>query len=242
MSKPKANNLFHFTKSIDVLKSILKDGLLPKYCLEDLSWFGMDRHMAHPMVCFCDIPLSRIQEHTSFYGEYGIGLTKDWGLKNQLNPVIYCDNSGLVNHAANTLAQIDLNGLDKNMADSITLAFACFAKITKPLTGSMYVGGSIMQKEFYQESEWRYIPREGLKDAGVFEDEFEKDRESLNKEMAKHRLELSPNDIAYIFVKKDADIPGLVDFINNSLGSFPLNDLKILYTRIVSLDTLTGDL
>jgi hypothetical protein len=86
------------------------------------------------------------------------------------------------------------------------------------------------------------MPREGLKDTVVFKDQFEKDRESLNNEIEKNRLELSPNDIAYIFVKKEADIPGLVDFINNNLGSFPLNDLKILYTRIVSLDTLTGDL
>jgi hypothetical protein len=242
MSKPKSNNLFHFTKSIDVLKSILKNGLLPRYCLEDMSWVGMAGHMAYPMVCFCDIPLSRIQEHTSFYGEYGIGLTKDWGLKNQLDPVIYCTNNGLVSRAASTLLEIDTNSLDENLTNNISLAFACFAKLTKPLAGSMYVGGSIVQKEFYQESEWRYMPREGLKDTVVFKDQFEKDRESLNNEIEKNRLELSPNDIAYIFVKKEADIPGLVDFINNNLGSFPLNDLKILYTRIVSLDTLTGDL
>jgi hypothetical protein len=75
--KPKSHTLFHFTKNVEFVKNILLDGFWPRYCLEDLSWYVFDvGYVAFPMVCFCDIPLSRINEHVGFYGEYGIGVTK----------------------------------------------------------------------------------------------------------------------------------------------------------------------
>ena len=81
--EPKSDNLFHFTKTLDILKSILKNRIYPRFCLEDIEWCGLspDKFLAFPMSCFCDIPLSRLSEHTDFYGNYGIGLTKDWGVK-----------------------------------------------------------------------------------------------------------------------------------------------------------------
>jgi len=90
-NSPRAISLFHFTKSMDVLQTILKEGFWPRYCLEDVQWQGHDTYefVAYPMVCFCDIPISRISEHVGFYGSYGIGLTKQWGIKNNLNPVFY---------------------------------------------------------------------------------------------------------------------------------------------------------
>ena len=41
------------------------------------------------MVCFCDIPLSQIRKHVAVYGQYGIGLTKEWGLGRKVAPVYY---------------------------------------------------------------------------------------------------------------------------------------------------------
>ena len=71
--KPKSHTLFHFTKSRDTLKLVLKNGFWPRYCLEDIQWIGEDRfpYISIPIVCFCDIPLSRIQEHVGCYGEFG---------------------------------------------------------------------------------------------------------------------------------------------------------------------------
>ncbi len=52
-----------------------------------------------PMVCFCDIRFSAIGEHLETYGHkpddagpgqaYAIGLTKQWGQRNGLNPILY---------------------------------------------------------------------------------------------------------------------------------------------------------
>ncbi|MFU0923178.1 abortive infection system antitoxin AbiGi family protein [Kluyvera sichuanensis] len=81
--KPKSETLFHFTKSSDTLEIILKNGFWPRYCLEDIRWleFTDVEYVSYPMVCFCDIPLSRISEHVSFYGSFGLGVSKDWAKK-----------------------------------------------------------------------------------------------------------------------------------------------------------------
>jgi hypothetical protein len=97
--RPRSQSLFHFTNQAESLFDILKAGFWPKYCLEDIGWQNFEKfdYIAFPMVCFCDIPLSRIAEHTGYYGSYGIGLKKEWAEKNALNPVLYisspCEDS-----------------------------------------------------------------------------------------------------------------------------------------------------
>lgn len=54
---------------------------------------NMHDFVAFPMVCFCDIPLSRIDEHIGFYGKFGIGMTRKWAEQNGLNPVLYASGS-----------------------------------------------------------------------------------------------------------------------------------------------------
>ena len=76
MPKPKSLTLFHFTKTVE-------------------SWLGFDTtpNVAIPVVCFCDIPLSRISDHIGFYGNFGIGLTKEWAMSNGLNPLLYVSST-----------------------------------------------------------------------------------------------------------------------------------------------------
>lgn len=239
--KPKSDNLFHFTKSLDVLKLILKHGIQPRYCLEDVEWFGFDDHkyIAFPMCCFCDIPLSRISEHTDFYGSFGLGLTKEWGAKNGLNPVVYSPEGGIVQDLMKFMFYLDHDSFEESIQEGMYHHSYRLWSLLKPTKGKMVVSGSIVEKDFYQESEWRFVPpgRELLT-----QNTYKEDKEKANTEVFKYTLQLSPCDIKYIFVRSDSDIPELVDFINTQLGNFPLNDLKILQSRIVSLDTLASDL
>jgi len=73
------NSILHYTKSIEALKGILSEGFKIKYCSEKLiltTGKGNGSFAAHPIISFCDIPLSNSARHFKSYGKYGIGLTK----------------------------------------------------------------------------------------------------------------------------------------------------------------------
>src|ERR1044072_4036723 len=96
-----SNTLFHFTNNAENLMSILSSGFKPRFCLEqfgtmDLFLTESEKEIvtnkelneeAIPISCFCDLPMSHISSHLEFYGAYGIGLTKDWAIKNGLTPI-----------------------------------------------------------------------------------------------------------------------------------------------------------
>ena len=159
MSAPKSTTLFHFTKSLDVLKNILKTGFIPRYCLEDINWagFGDDDFVAFPIVCFCDIPLSRITDHVQFYGKFGIGMKQSWAIANGLNPIIYVSQTGhlaqLFKKAAEAARIAQEAKADATFGDNIRSIIG----FTKPLTGTVMVQGQPVSKAFFQESEWRYF-------------------------------------------------------------------------------------
>jgi hypothetical protein len=237
MTAPRAETLFHFTKSLDVVKLILKNGYCPRYCLEDVEWQEWGHELiAYAMTCFCDIPLSRITEHTDFYGQFGLGMTKEWGLRNSLNPVIYFPPSGLVSQHARYLLGLNLDDADEE--DRLNGHTFDLFKLMKPIRGKMVIAGKILEKNFYQESEWRYAPKI---DNMIYKDEFDKECDNANVEAASYSLRFTPADVRYIFVPSDAEIPALCDFITTEMGAFPLNDLKILQTRIVSLENIAAD-
>ena len=76
-----SNTLFHFTNNIDNLLDILKNDFRPHFCRERFIENGKHvQEISTPMVSFCDLPLSLVKEHLTFYGCYGIGLSKDWGI------------------------------------------------------------------------------------------------------------------------------------------------------------------
>jgi len=55
-------------------------------------------------------------------------------------------------------------------------------------------------------------------------------------------LKFSPRDIKYIFVKYDSDIPNIINFIQSDLDHYPSSDVKILLSRVTSLESISHDL
>lgn len=103
----------------------------------------------------------------------------------------------------------------------------------------MIVAGNIVEKDFYQENEWRYVPEEFKL---LHQKDFDEKLDEMNKEVESQKLIFTPSEVKYIFVKSDNEIPTIVDFIQNNLDRFPLNDIKILTSRIISLETIARDL
>jgi hypothetical protein len=89
-----SDTLFHFTKSRTNLERILVERFKITYCKENFQLLGKPSgEYYYPMISFCDLPLGSIKNHIAKYGCYGIGMTKEWGIKNKLNPVLYLENS-----------------------------------------------------------------------------------------------------------------------------------------------------
>ncbi len=229
----RTKSLFHFTSELETLFSILKNGFWPRISFEDISWVGHDDFYGNPMVCFCDIALSKLSVHTSFYGNYGIGMTREWGINNGLNPLMYISSNSILSETLNSLMS---NAKVKAKADAmITLLY------TKPLFGQMLDNGNNIEKNFYEECEWRYLDTSL---GGIFRSDI-KDINEVDIENDKtlsRALKFKPSDIRYILVNKENDVIRLIDFINSHLGEYSHNELKVMTTKIVILEELGKDI
>lgn len=245
--KPRSSTLFHFTKSIESLKSILSNGFYPRYCLEDTSWLDWpgNKH-AFPMVCFCDIPLSKMFEHVENYGSYGIGLSKEWGCSKLVVPVSYVS---MGNGFASDVVQ-KLSGVWKLVNEhnakcyrtSNAVQELCvqgtfnLMKYVKPLSGSMVSNGKIRQDvDFQQENEWRYIPTLPSDDMGMMNEIDFNDENTLNmnnQEIAKLPLGFSFGDIKYIFVNDYHEVAviyaHLLDLMKEAGNSEVLPNISVI--------------
>src|SRR6478736_2020137 len=91
-----ANTLFHFT-SIKGLTGILSSsGFYCQYSDEHFENIlppkNHYRFTYIPMTSFCDLTIMQLSSdsvHRKNFGEFGIGLTKEWGIRNGVSPVMY---------------------------------------------------------------------------------------------------------------------------------------------------------
>jgi hypothetical protein len=244
--QPKSNTLFHFTKSLNILQKVLEEGFWPRYCQEDMAWFSLPdlEYISYPTVCFCDIPLSRIDEHVGFYGNFGLGMSREWAERNHLNPVLYLAGSNQLSTELRELAT-HANKLAEGDQKACRVTMRYIYSHVKPMSGTMVIGGNLIQKAFYQESEWRFVPKhskikEYLRKDAHADIALLEEANALSKEHC--LLKFTPADVKYIFVQSDADIPLMVDYIHARLDQYPAAALKILISRIVSLQSLQDDL
>jgi hypothetical protein len=248
--KPRSHTLFHFTKSVETLESILANGFWPRYCLEDFDWYNPETGLiSYPMVCFCDIPLTRIDTHVKFYGSYGLGLTKRWAMSKKLSPVIYISKDTNVSNALTRMLHKIPRPPTESYVGSAEDIISIIAHVKK-IVGDTIVDGKPVQKEFYQENEWRYIAdfkgafKGALPQWITKKDHSSPQLLSFYNEMASSvsPLQFSAKDIKYIFVKSDKDIPKVIDFIQAKLTHYTEHDRKILSSRIISLKSINIDL
>ncbi len=262
-----ANALLHFTKSIDNIVNIISNGFYPKCCLENLefihdlgAWNSSPLNIAIPMVCFCDIPLSQTGTHKRNYGGYAIGLSKEWGEKNGINPVLYeLPNSNAVNIIkeclSNTLSYPPEQNLQNpksvkkiNEIGSEILFFLCYLK---PYEGRKWDGNGFNGEriKFYDEREWRYVPdyikirQKSLKPYMLVDDFLNVNkREAFNKSLENDfKLEFAPSDIKYIIVGNESDVLHMADNISQINLNCSDNDKKLLITKIISMERIQQD-
>jgi hypothetical protein len=256
MNNLSANTVFHFTNSITNLKGILQNNFYPSYCLEPaVSCLSrpilkgrMD--MATPMVCFCDIPLSQIKDHTGKYGCYAIGLSKEWAMKHKVNPIIYTYYKSKISdiYSDHILSYVNYCILEENK-NEVKPVINLLAFI-KPYKGDLWKNGKIVRRDvrFYDEREWRFVPKIEedkklfLQKPDYLNVENKNQHNNKLKENKNYHLVFSPKDIRYIIVKKENELLDIIDFITKiKRDNFTDKDVRILLTRIISMQMVVDD-
>lgn len=243
-----ASTLIHFTRDKNALKGILSDNFQVFNCRESLTLKNAAPVIYYvPMVSFCDIPLSEVKSHIAKYGAYGIGLTKEWGMKKGLNPVLYMAKGSSLSdsferaflHFATTERGGGWKPEQKSLADLL--------RYMKNYEGDLTRKGTILEKyRFSDEREWRYVPPADAdcrmmcsvadyNDAAV--------RSDIEAKLKHLRLKFEPNDIKYIVIREDDEIGEFVDHLRKAKGQkYTLGDVERLTTRILTAQQINDDM
>lgn len=191
--------LFTFTTKMDYLISMLEFGIKPRYIFERIPIPNKTWYYTVAAKCFCDIPLGKIKSHLNWFGNYGLGIKMGYLKDKGVSPIIYIHQRS--NWILDNLKKGGLSELRKYP----TLPFL------KRYYGDDYKredDGSYVRKsrKFYDEREWRYIPKENNLETGdnfkLIKDGLEHIRQiNINAPFTNSSLQITPNDVEYIIIR-----------------------------------------
>ncbi|WP_418551785.1 abortive infection system antitoxin AbiGi family protein [Prevotella sp.] len=216
-----SNSFFHRIKDYNVIELILEQGFKAFYCKEEI-FLGKNRNSAYigiPMVSFCDIPLSNVRNN--HYGKCGIAMSRKWGRRKQLEPVLYypndikCQSTKMIIKAANNFFK------NRKNYDSYRIL-----GYSKPITKPTKVSG--ISSDNYVEREWRKVYANPAPLKWLTEAEYNAYRGNPNtpKRPVGTTLHFNVNDIDFILVNKK-DVNTLQNFIMNKLKQIGGNSKQI---------------
>ena len=243
-----SNVLFHFTDSIQNLIDILTNNFRAHYSLEDFSLVfpsNQEPTWAFPLIPFCDIPLSQASKHMTTYGNYAVGLNKEWGIRNGVAPLLYCyPNSTAAVSIAELIGLIfDDQGeiRDRPGAAKITQ----LAHFLKQYEGPFLRRGRLIPNvRFYDEREWRFIPDNFLELPTMAKTEylnFNDLQEGNEKARAATLLQFEPSDIKYIVVATETEILPMIQAVERIKQKYTPDQVKVLASRIISAEQIVAD-
>ena len=257
-----SNTLFHFVQQPEHLKDILNKNFYPRYCKENFGFKFIHFKEAHILMkCFCDIPFSQISNHIKFYGCYGVGFSKEWGIRNHINPIIYFSKDSYTYKVLNNTARKRLDDSTKlYIRGKITKekhyhdvfeALSIIAYV-KPISGRMPRGNTYFNNvNFYNEREWRYVPLD-LNEKGVRKDNrvflLPADLENLDEniqqlhEISQRNMQLAfeADDIKYIIIKDENERSFFCNLILMS-SHFSEDEKKVLVSKILTIKQIEED-
>lgn len=105
MKTKNIDTLFHGTKKLSSLLSIINNGFYASYADEVFA----ERKIKILMVSFSNIPLIEARNQVN-YGDYFIGLKRSWGIENKLHPVAYSYEESIYENNINYIEQEALFG------------------------------------------------------------------------------------------------------------------------------------
>lgn len=282
MNPINASSLLHFTKDKRTLKGILEKGFRFSYCCEHInSTINMNEthpvganffrpslcgktSIAIPMICFCDIPLTRAKSHSSVYGNFILGIDKDMARTvygDLLNPVMYRSSDNI------ELSLSDLSVIKTGKSIDVFGCYNYMRSINQIIGYTKPYNGCFKNKSnhcFYDEREWRILIPSDYSDEtkwywNISKEEFEFRKKEINRILQNsiyaYRA-LTENDedeailtqfITHIIVAKEKNIPEFVKFILNKKQSlFGYSNVSdqtrnLLVSKITSFERIEKD-
>lgn len=247
MGRISSDTLFHFTgfneEGFNNLLGILKHGFHPRFSFEKSKLTDSRTiEFAIPMVCFCDIPLSQIKEHLKSYGNYGIGMSREWAQKNGLNSVIYIEKNSYLAKDIAAIFDTEWPKFRDSTKEELKSTPWDIIRYVKQYKGyHVNKMGKKRLKIFYNEKEWRYVPRKGRFVLGKsdFNNDIKKNRENI--EMEQRKLRFSPEDIKYIIIRQESEILPMIEEIKKIKIMQPEQIIAKLTTRIITCKNIEKD-
>ncbi len=190
--------LFTFTPKLEYLIAMLEKDIYPRYIYERIPITNRTWYYTIAAKCFCDIPLGKIKSHLNWFGNYGLGIKKAYLKKHGASPVLYMhDKSKWV-----------LDTLIKGGLDNLKLYPSLpFLKRQSGDDFKLEDDGSYTFKHrtFYDEREWRYIPKDNDLESGdgihLIKDGIESIRQkNILKPYSKSKIEIKPDVIEYVII------------------------------------------
>jgi hypothetical protein len=226
--------LFTFTPKLDYLLSLLEEGISPRLVCERIP--GTKLSYIVPMKCFCDIPLGKIKRHIGRYGNYGLGIKKSFLQKIGVTPIVYIhQNSELF--------------FRFNKTTSEELAKMPFFPLLKRYYGDdYYIDPETLKVErkrirFYDEREWRYIPKGIKPDTSnqfqtIEEGALSVFKMNLDKNFEYPSIQIPFEEIEYIIIGKKKETAEMVKQLRLKFGR---PEMERLIPKLISAESIIKD-
>lgn len=236
-----SNSFFQRVNDYTIIEKIIEQGFKAFYCKEEIfrgkgvpsTFIGI------PMVSFCDIPLAYISKNN--YGKCGIGMSRKWGRKHHLEPVLYypndisCQSTKMIIKAADAFLS--------NRKESDSYRILGYAKpMEKP---TKIVGRS---SDNYAEREWRKVYANPAPLKWLTEEEYNNYRRVDPKQPVGTPLHFNVDDIDFILVDK-LNVNNLLGYIMNDINhiggntqAITLEQKLLLLSKILVYDDLVHNL
>ena len=218
-----SSTLFHYTRSEDILRKILVDGLKYYKIAEKIP--GRNLGYITRGVCFCNIPLSNVEQHVSWYGEYSIGFKRSELKKHGCSPVIY----------AHTDTPFLLKGsslLAKKWYEDNPL-MTCYIKRNEGEQKKRHCKKR-KYKDFTKEMEWRLVSG----NVRILQISNLGELEELDPpKVSPPNIKISPDMIEYIILSKKEEVPPFCDWLKKA---FPTNYIDYI-TKIITIAQISRD-
>lgn len=222
-----SNILWHQTSKNGLLNIIKQKNFRYSYSLESIKTSDRTEpfEVAFPMISFCDFAIEDIGNYITRYGNYTIGLSREWGFSKGINPVWYCNENTKVLHKILSRAN--------NHCKEMKLIYELLSHVKN------YNGELLKRKfkdyRFYDEREMRftleydYIWNLGFEPFIREKFRYDSYKENHNKSsLLDIGIDFEFSDIRYIIAQNNKDIADFKELIDteSNINYFTIDQIK----------------